>query len=192
MPRRSLTANEIAAFRERAITAVAKLFASRGAEGVTMRALAKELGCSPMTPYHYFDNQEHLLAAARTRAFEDLAAAQRLASEGPGDALQRIRRARRAYIAFAVENPELYRLMFFALPPKESYAELTSAWSASFAPLREAVVSAVAERTIEGDVDVIAHLLWSEMHGLVSLHLSDKLNFGCSLSRLVEHSLLDL
>jgi len=46
------------------------LFAEHGPEAVTMRQLAAELGCSPMTPYRYFRDKDEILAAVRASAFD--------------------------------------------------------------------------------------------------------------------------
>ncbi|MBW1762970.1 MAG: helix-turn-helix transcriptional regulator [Deltaproteobacteria bacterium] len=43
-----LTAEELGAFRGRAVAAATQLFAERGYRGVTLRSLAKELGVSPV------------------------------------------------------------------------------------------------------------------------------------------------
>ncbi len=41
---------------------------------MTLRALAAELGCSPMTPYRYFENKAELFAVVRADAFRRFAA----------------------------------------------------------------------------------------------------------------------
>ena len=71
MPRAALTEGEIESFRERICQAAARLFAENGYEAVTLRAIAAELGCSPMTPYRYFANKEEIFRAVRLAGFED-------------------------------------------------------------------------------------------------------------------------
>ncbi|MFY2560645.1 TetR/AcrR family transcriptional regulator, partial [Corallococcus terminator] len=73
MARHSLTESEVAEFRARAVAAAEQLFAEHGVDGMTMRGLANMLGCSPMTAYRYFENQEHLVSEVRTSAFWRLA-----------------------------------------------------------------------------------------------------------------------
>ena len=68
MPR-ALSEQEIQAFRADLCRVAERLFVEKGYDGVTMRALANELGCSPMTPYRYFENKEAILAAVRLDAF---------------------------------------------------------------------------------------------------------------------------
>jgi AcrR family transcriptional regulator len=50
MPK-TLSDEDIHQFREAMRRIAENAFATRGAQGVTMRELARELGCSAMTPY---------------------------------------------------------------------------------------------------------------------------------------------
>lgn len=191
MPRSPLSEDEIAEFRSRAIAVAERLFAEAGVEGVTMRALSKELGCSPMTPYRYFDDQEHLLAEVRASAFARLALLQDEAARGGATPVATIRALRRSYIEFARREPNLYLLMFSLPPPKTPRPELERAAAAAFFNLRKAVREAVEARELAGDAETLAHLIWAELHGLVSLHGANKLNFGRSMDELAPLSLLD-
>lgn len=192
MPRQALSDEEVSDFRRRAIGVAERLFEKHGVEGVTMRALSKGLRCSPMTPYRYFENQEHLLAEVRANAFRSLAEHQaRAAAQGSGP-LDTIRRLRRSYFEFAEEKPHVYALMFSVLPPKVARPELEAAAAHAFAQLRAAVARAVEAEQLKGDALTLAHLVWAELHGLVSLQDSNKLNLGRSLQDLSELSLLDL
>ena len=65
MPRAALSQTEVDEFREALCASATRLFAEYGYEGVTMRALAKALGYSPMTPYRYFENKEAIFETVR-------------------------------------------------------------------------------------------------------------------------------
>lgn len=192
MPRQALSDTEVAEFRRRAIGVAERLFAKHGAEGVTMRALSKGLRCSPMTPYRYFENQEHLMAEVRASAFRSLAEHQAQAAAQGSGPLDTIRQLRRSYIAFGRDKPHLYSLMFSVQPPKLARPELEAAAASSFSQLRSAVARAVEGKHLKGDALTIAHLVWAELHGLVSLESSNKLNLGRSLEDLADLSLLNL
>ena len=73
MPK-TLSADDIQQFREAMRGVAENAFATRGAQGVTMRELAKELGCSAMTPYRYFRDKDEILAMVRAAAFNRFAA----------------------------------------------------------------------------------------------------------------------
>jgi len=186
MGRAALTVEELGAFRGRAVAAATRLFAERGYRGVTLRSLAKELGVSPMTPYRYFENKEELFAMVRTEAFRRFADAQRgavAAVEGPEEALRMLGRA---YVSFALDEPDAYHIMFELLQaPAGTYPELDAEQARSFSYLHAAVEAAVDAGILEGDSLRRAHYLWAQVHGLVSLHLAGKLVMGCSLEELV-------
>jgi len=190
MPRVALRPDDIAAFRRRASDAATRLFAAHGYEGVTMRALAAELGCSAMTPYRYLGGKEELFALVRADAFRRFADRQQQAADGGGDVIARLLRLKRAYIRFAVEQPDAYRIMFeLRQPSPRDYPEVAEQSRRGFSYLHQAVTEAVAAGHFSGEPLTIAHLLWANTHGLVSLHLAGKLAMGRSLEALAEVAL---
>jgi AcrR family transcriptional regulator len=190
VPRLALAADDLAAFRRRAIAAATRLFAAQGYEAVTMRAVAAELGVSAMTPYRYFDGKEGLFAGVRAEAFRRFADRLEAALAGSGDPLARLRRLKQAYVGFAVDEPDAYRIMFELAQPSPDHPELTAQSARAFATLHDSVAAAVKVGALRGDPLTIAHLVWADTHGLVSLHLAGKL-VGRTLAELasVDHEL---
>ena len=181
-----LTVEEVGAFRGKAVAAATRLFAERGYRGVTLRSLAKELGVSPMTPYRYFENKEELFAMVRTEAFRRFADAQRDAVAGIEDPEDALRVLGRAYVSFALDEPDAYHIMFELLQaPAGTYPELEAEQARAFSYLHEAVQTSVNAGLLEGESLRRAHYLWAQLHGLVSLHLAGKLVMGCSFEELV-------
>ena len=192
MPRLALTEDQIEAFRVRAVEVATHLFAERGYDGVTMRALAAELGCSPMTPYRYFENREELFGMVRVDAFRRFADCQKAAYEAGETTRDTFLRLKEAYIQFAVEEPHAYSIMFQLTPvPRSDFPNLNEESYRGFSYLVKATHKAVEEGMFEGDPLPIAHLLWSNTHGLVSLHLSGRLLAGRSLDELAQVVLED-
>lgn len=186
MPRRSLTAEQVDAFRARAIRAATGLFAARGYPGVTLRSVAAELGVSPMTPYRYFENKDELFAMVRTEACRRFGDAQRDALEAAGDERDELRALGMAYIRFALDEPDAYHIIFeLSQAPVGTYPGLLREQERAFSYLHAAVDRAVAANILDGDPLRRAHLLWAQMHGLLSLHLGGKLVMGCSLEDLL-------
>lgn len=186
MGRAALTVEELDAFRERAVAAATRLFAEQGYRGVTLRSLARELGVSPMTPYRYFENKDELFAMVRTEAFRRFADAQRDAVAGVEGGEEALRMLGRAYVSFALDEPDAYHIMFELLQaPAGTYPDLEAEQARSFSYLHAAVEAAVDAGILRGDPLRRAHYLWAQIHGLVSLHLAGKLVMGCSLEELV-------
>src|SRR5262245_61350904 len=123
------------------LASAARLLEEEGAEAVSFRAIAREVGVSQTAPYNHFDSKEHLLATVAEegfRAFTDLQrAAQRVRTPQA-----RLRALGRAYVAFAAEHPQLYRLMFgVGLADWKLYPALVDAASASCVPVQQALAA---------------------------------------------------
>jgi len=186
MARAALTVEELHAFRGRAVSAATGLFAERGYRGVTLRSLAKELGVSPMTPYRYFENKEELFAMVRTEAFRRFADAQRDAVAEIDDPEDALRMLGRAYVSFALDEPDAYHIMFELLQaPAGTYPELEAEQARAFSFLHDAAQQGGEAGLSEVESLRRAHYLWAQIHGLVSLHLAGKLVMGCSLDDLL-------
>lgn len=171
---RSLTHEDLAAFQARLCDVAEELFARHGAENVSMRQIAAMLGVSPMTPYRYFANREEILAAVRIRGFERFASLLEAAyAQTPGDAAAKAAAAGRAYVDFALSHANTYRLMF----------DLHSEGDTADTPLGRAVGRARATLSVYGDGLIAAGmpeaearamegLIWSTLHGAVTLELA--------------------
>jgi AcrR family transcriptional regulator len=83
-----------------------------GAEAVSLRELAAQLGVSRAAPYRHFADRDALLAAVAARGFEDLFEVYETALAGPGDGRERLRRGLVGYMEFAGRRPGLHALMF--------------------------------------------------------------------------------
>ena len=174
MPK-TLSDEDIQQFRETMRRVAENAFATRGAQGVTMRELAKELGCSAMTPYRYFRDKEEILAMVRAAAFarfaQRLEAAARAAEPArQGGALSE------AYVSFALDEPHAYRLMFdLAQPDESAHPELAAASQRAWRILGAHFEPLVAAGRMEGDPRLIAYAYWAALHGFAMLALANRL-----------------
>src|ERR1700722_19485804 len=83
----------------------ARLVAQRGADGGSLRELAREAGGSHAAPAHHFTDRRGLFTALAAEGFGLVAVA--LAEARP-----RFLDAALAYVRFAIEHPGHYRVMF--------------------------------------------------------------------------------
>jgi len=178
MPR-VLSESDVADFRERLCEAAQRLFAAKGPDAVTMRQLAVELGVSPMTPYRYFKDKDDILAAVRASGFDRFAQVMEAAYETPGDARAKGLAVREAYLDFAFENPEAYKLMFDLNQPNEAdYPALVEAATRAKLMMSQYVRGLVEAGVLEGDPEQIGLMFWAATHGAVGLELVGKLPPG--------------
>lgn len=174
MPR-NLSESEVRAFRTRLCAVAERRFAEHGVDGVSMRQLAEELGCSPMTPYRYFRDKDEILAAVRAAAFDRFAAALEAAHRTRGDARTKARAVGQAYLDFALGEPQAYRLMFDLSQPDERYPELAAASARAGRTMTAYLETLVAEGVLQGDPQFLGCAFWAAVHGLVMLHLAGQL-----------------
>lgn len=89
----------------------------RGAEHLSLRGVAQAVGVSPSAAYNHFADKDALLravGACGTAALDERMARVLAAHPGndPQSAIDRLQGLGRAYMAFATEEPHLFRLMF--------------------------------------------------------------------------------
>lgn len=99
------------------IAAATKMVRANGAEHLSLRAVATEVGVSPSAAYHYYPDKDSLIAGVGQELFETLADRQEAAlSQFPGKSAKaaraRFRALGRAYFDWASGEPNLFRLMF--------------------------------------------------------------------------------
>lgn len=185
MPR-SLDESEVEAFREEICRVASRRFAESGVGGVTLRALAKELGCSPMTPYRYFKNKEEIFQAVRVDAFRRFNERQLAVGEQHTDPVERLRATARQYVRFAQDDPQAYRIMFQLDPPDGAEHDTQDELERGWAYLVDTMRQAIDQGAFEGDPQDLAHCAWTSLHGLVTLHLAGKLRLGRTVEELVD------
>lgn len=158
--------------RRKILDAARDLFAREGYDHVTMRAIADAIEYSPTTIYNHFEDKDDLVMALCYEDFGRLLGVLSLQPR-PEDPLEWIRQLGRGYAAFGANYPNHYRFMF--MTPEKARIEKhdVSPGEQSFALLRAAVAEAIQKgRFVAGDPDTMAQVLWSALHGVVSLHVT--------------------
>jgi AcrR family transcriptional regulator len=186
---RVLSPIDVSAFRQRLCQTAERRFAEHGPESVTMRQLAADLGCSPMTPYRYFKDKDEILGAVRTAAFDRFADALEGAfQEGRDlDPAARSRAVGQAYVRFALAEPHAYRLMFdLTQPGEETYPDLKRAAARARATMIEHLKGMVDADRLQADGPLLGHVYWAGIHGVLMLHLAGKLGPDVKAMPLIE------
>jgi AcrR family transcriptional regulator len=184
---RPLSDDDLTAFRERLCDAAETLFAEHGTEAVTIRQLAQSIGVSPMTPYRYFKDKDAILAAVRARAFDRHAEALETAyRDADGDAEAKANATGRAYVRFAFEHPQAYKLMFDISQPSEGlYPDLERAGERSRSMMTRYLEPFADAGQLQGDTTLVGHMFWAAIHGAVMLQFAGKLQAGCDAGVLI-------
>ncbi|WOH53356.1 TetR/AcrR family transcriptional regulator [Bradyrhizobium sp. sBnM-33] len=169
--RKQLTDEQIDAFRGRLVRAAEKLFATKGVEGVTMRQIAKALGYSQTAAYRYFADKDEILLAVRAAALNRFCSRLEAAFEPGRDARENARSVGQAYLQFALDEPDSYRLIFDSRAPEMRLPAFSQTVARFFATMTDYVQSLVDDGHLEGDPVELGRAFWVAAHGSVMMHL---------------------
>lgn len=165
--------------RRRILDTTRHLLVQEGYQNLSMRKIARAINYSATSIYLYFDSKDALLHTlideGMTRLYEALteAAAQH---QAPVDRLQALCRR---FIAFGLENPEYYEIMFLLHPehmeryPAEKYRRARRNLDVIAATLADGVEAGCFETD---DARVSASAIWASLHGAVSLLLAERVD----------------
>lgn len=168
------------------IHASLELMNEGGLGALSMREVARRAGVSHQAPYHYFADRETILAELAGDGFDKLYDYMISALGHARDRQSRARAVGEAYIRFALNHQEVFKLMFRCeMCDLSRYPEAKAKADRCF----DAVVTALdahggsADKSNPDLVPVIA--AWSMAHGLATLLLEGKLGitFGDTLDQ---------
>ena len=162
--------------RRLVLDAALRLFLENGFDKVSIRNIADAIEYSPATIYLYFKDKNELLFALHQQGFMKMVADFQpiLHLEKPFEKLMAMGQA---YIRFAVENPELFDLMFIMTAPMDKLD--TEQWvegDQAFGLLERVVTECMDAGIFEKQsVQVVSMMIWSSIHGYTALFLRKRL-----------------
>lgn len=158
--------------REALVATALEILERSGPSELSLRKLAAAAGVTRGAPYAHFRTKRELLYAISDAGFDQLAGA--MAELDPSaSSRDRFLRTGRGYVAFAIHNPSLFRLMFSAeLAPAPGAGKTRHA----FDLFRESLANFLAENA-PGTVPspALETMAWSLVHGLAILLLDNRL-----------------
>lgn len=159
--------------RQALMQGAVKCIREHGAENLSLRALAREVGVSQAAPYRHFEDKVSLLSALASDGFERLGKAMREAFElHADDAEKALGEVGLTYLKFALQHPETYRLMFGMKASQFNHNEMDSGHSEGFCVLEDVIRLGLIKQQFNAlNADDIATSAWSMVHGYTSLVL---------------------
>ena len=143
------------------------LLEKEGIEGLSVREAARRAGVSHNAPYRHFPEREALLAALAAEGFARLGKAQRKAAGASG-----LRGMGEAYVRFALEHPQRFRLMLGGQVSLAKNAPLREVATRVFEALSGALAARVPKAQRARDASIAA---WALVHGLALLLLDQRI-----------------
>jgi AcrR family transcriptional regulator len=160
--------------REALIGATRQLVMERGAENFTLADACRVAGVTTAAPYRHFRSKQEILEEITSRGFDELKASAMavIAAKGAGT-LEAIVAMGQAYVAFAVKETAVFRLMFGQEPSVKKAEHVAGTGNDCFSHLIEQITLYCQKNRVHGDALEIALRLWTFVHGAASL-LIDK------------------
>jgi AcrR family transcriptional regulator len=160
------------------LDAARKMLLAHGQDGMSIRKIADEIEYSPATIYLYFADKDAILHELMEMGFGVMNEYMK-DSFKEKDPIKRIHSIGHAYILFGLENKDWYELMFNSDKPMKHIEKCCEDWDqgmAMFAFLTQTCKEAIEQLKIENVEDhILALHLWSSVHGLVNLSLTERL-----------------
>lgn len=162
-----------AELRARLLSRAAEMIGTEGFGALSLRRLADAEGTSTAAIYSLFGGKDGLMTAVFVDAFARFAAGQRAVARG-GDPVTELTALGWDYYDWWERNPHLYAIMFGGSrgdwePPPDVIEETLD----GLAPLQETVATLP---DLAMPAEVAAILVWSTVHGVLSLHSAGSLH----------------
>jgi len=154
------------------LEAAARIVAEQGAEALSIRRLAAEVGASTMAVYTWYGSKPNLMRAVFNEAYSRFRS-YLLAQGGGPDPLVALIELGRGYRDYAKAEPNLYEVMFgrsyahFEPEPEDLVLAL-----GTFELLVDAVGNCVDAGLLSCDPEAGAWQIWASVHGAMSLELA--------------------
>ena len=160
--------------RDTILSIARDILATQGLDALSMRGVAERAGVSATAIYHHFEGKQALVEEVVLSGYRRFDGYLEQAVEfHPKGSIERLAALGQAYIRFALENQEYFRVLFGIRNHTPRPIEELPGGGGYFL-LRQCVIDGIEAGTLRRDIepDVIVHFLWSVAHGLVTLELA--------------------
>ncbi|WP_345891115.1 TetR/AcrR family transcriptional regulator [Burkholderia sp. Ax-1719] len=168
------------ALREALLEAAELVLRRDGLRGLTLRAISREVGVSHTAPQRHFNDTAGVLSELAAIGHHRLAASMARQAEGIGNELERRKAIARGYISFAVEQPDLFRLMSRNELLDQSNEALGLARRMSIRALAGTIGRESAPTSAGASIDTARAVEmtagWAYVHGLATLLIDGRLD----------------
>jgi AcrR family transcriptional regulator len=161
------------------IKAGGEILSKEGVGGLSLRKVAQRAGVSHSAPYAHFPDKQSLIAAISTEGFNQLYHKLNAAiSKHANDPKQQLVEGTRAYIQFAIDHKDTFKIMFSsALEKEKEYPAFVEISRKTFERVVDIVKACQAEKVLgPGSPEVAAVIVWGQVHGIVSLALEGQIS----------------
>jgi AcrR family transcriptional regulator len=155
--------------RARIVDEARHIIEEDGHEQLSLRGLAARLDVTAPALYDHVASKDEVLQAVAAQGYDALASSYDVQGER---AIERVRERALAYVAFARDHAELFRLMFMFRPQAvaiEVDNELPAATTVFDAAVDDVATAIADGDLLERDPTRLGLTLWAAMHGVATV-----------------------
>jgi AcrR family transcriptional regulator len=160
---------------ERLLQVATELIAEKGPDGFTLREAARRAGVSHATPGFLFGDLRGLITQVAVGGFTRFAEAMEEAERLELPVLNRLLAVGEAYVAFARQEPHVFRLMMSDVNLDRSDPAFEAVNGRSYGPLYRQMQQLYDVHTDTPEFIARVTLAWATVHGLARLILDGPL-----------------
>jgi AcrR family transcriptional regulator len=160
--------------RQAILEAARVLVTAEGYSGLSMRRLAHSVGYTPKTLYLYFADKDDLLSELIEADMGRLVDHLERAARAQADPARRLDAVAVAYVAFGLDNPNAYEVIFMMRPhplTREARTLQQHVQGRRFHDLLTRLLRESGRVPPRLDVSAAEQALWCALHGVVALRL---------------------
>jgi AcrR family transcriptional regulator len=169
-----------------------ELLLKDGFAKLSMRKIAKKAGVTATSIYLYFKNKDELLLALVEESIERLTAALKEALDPAAGPVDQLEKLAIAYVHYAFENPQEYEIIYMVRPeempkyPREKFQHVREIYELIASIIR----SGNEQQVLDVDDPMIsAYTIWAQLHGVVSVVLSRRLDTRIPKQPFLDHAI---
>lgn len=178
--------------RDRLLESARKILLEEGQRNFSLRKIARESGVSATSIYLHFDNKDHLIHVLMEESIDRLNNRLEKSVQGSTDPIEKLNILARVYVEFALENPKEYRIIYMVSSdqmsryPKEKFRKARRGYEIVTEVLEEGVRKNLLD---EDHPRVAAYTFWAQLHGVMSVVLSKRLDNRLDQQEFIEQAI---
>ena len=156
-----------------------EMLSREGTGALSLRKVAERAGVSHSAPYSHFSDKQALIAAISTEGFKQLYTELDTAiAAHPDDPKLQLQESAWAYVLFAMNNMDTFKIMFSGVLEKEKeYPDFVAISQKTFDHVIEIVRACQAAGILRAaPPELMAIAVWGQVHGITSLLLEGQIS----------------
>jgi AcrR family transcriptional regulator len=155
------------------------ILSKEGVSALTLRKVAQKAGVSHAAPYAHFADKQALIAAISTEGYKRLyEQITQVAEQYRADPLRRFVEASWAYVQFALDEPDQFKVTLSGMIEKEQdYPAFVETARQTFSLVVEVVAQCQQAGILrQGAPDLTAVSVWALIHGFITLLMENQIS----------------